>query len=127
MNSARVSWRWIGLALAIAVSGEGAGIPASRPEHASNTGAGNSFGPVFSADGNTIAFVSAANNLVADDDLGASLDVFVRSLATSNTVLVSVNTNGVGGGDGDSILPTISSNGMVIAFESTAGNLAPVL
>ena len=65
----------------------------SAPAQPSASAAGSSFNPVFSADGQHLVFVSHANNLVTNDDLGFSLDVFVRDLVNSNTVLVSVGTN----------------------------------
>src|SRR6266542_1704216 len=95
----------------------------SLPARTSITAAGNSLNPVLSADGRKVTFVSLANNLVTNDDLGLWLDVFVRDLGNGTTVLVSVNTNGLGGGDDNSSAPTISSNGQYVAFESTASNL----
>ncbi len=86
---------------------------------------GHSFNPTFSADGHHLVFVSHANNLVTNDDLGLWLDVFVHDLVTSNTVLVSVSTNGFGGANADATYPSISSNGQFIAFASRASNLAP--
>jgi Tol biopolymer transport system component len=88
------------------------------------SGSGGSFAPVFSLDGRFVAFVSHANNLVTNDDLGLHLDVFVRDLVEHCTALVSVNSSGVGGGDGNSNLPSVSSDGRFIAFESVASNLA---
>ena len=99
-------------------------IAGSAPYRASATGAGNSHSPVFSADGKHVAFVSHANNLVINDDLGPHLDLFVRDLIASNTVLVSVSTNGFGGANDNIGLYTLSSNAQVIAFDTTANNLA---
>src|SRR5207249_5483843 len=90
----------------------------------SATGGGGSYQPVLSPDGRFVAFVSQANNLVTNDNLAPYLDVFVRDLANNRTTLVSVNSSGIGGGDGNSNFPTISSNGQFIAFESAASNLA---
>src|ERR1043165_3188042 len=86
---------------------------------------GNSFAPAFSGNGRFMVFLSHANNLVTNDDLAPYLDVFVRDLTGSNTVLVSVNASGVGGGNGDSSFPSISSNGQFVAFASAASNLTP--
>ena len=97
----------------------------SAPYRASATGAGNSHAPVFSADGKHIAFVSHANNLVTNDDLAPHLDLFVRDLVTSNTVLVSVSTNGFGGGNDNVGLYSMSSNAQVIAFDTVASNFLP--
>ena len=97
----------------------------SSGAQSSVSAAGNSFNPTFSADGQHLVFVSHANNLVTNDDLGPWLDVFVRDLVSSNTVLVSVGTNGFGGANEDANFPSISSNGQFIAFASRANNLAP--
>jgi Tol biopolymer transport system component len=97
----------------------------SPPAAPSVSAGGNSFNPVFSADGQKLVFVSHANNLVTNDDLGLWLDVFVRDLVTSNTVLVSVSMSGLGGANADANYPSISSNGQFIAFVSRASNLVP--
>src|SRR5262245_624571 len=97
----------------------------SAPYRVSATAAGNSHSPVFSADGKHVAFVSHANNLVTNDDLGPHLDLFVRDLVTGNTVLVSVSTNGFGGANDNVALYSLSSNAQFIAFEADANNLAP--
>lgn len=98
---------------------------ASAPYRAPATGAGNSHSPVFSADGRHVAFVSHANNLVTNDDLGPHLDLFVRDLVASNTVLVSMSTNGFGGANDNVGLYTLSSNALVVAFDTAASNLVP--
>lgn len=101
------------------------GAVVSPPSQLSGTAAGNSFHPTFSADGHHLVFVSHANNLVTNDDLGLWLDVFVHDLVTSNNVLVSVSTNGIGGANANANYPGISSNGQFIAFASRASNLIP--
>lgn len=98
---------------------------ASAADRPSSTGSGHSYAPVFSADGRFIAFVSQAHNLVTNDTPGPCLNVFVRDLAASNTVLVSVNTNGLGSGDDNANFPSLSANGRFVAFESAASNLVP--
>lgn len=100
-------------------------VVVSPPAAPSVSAGGNSFNPVFSADGQKLVFVSHANNLVTNDDLGLWLDVFVRDLVTSNTVLVSVSTNGTGGANSDANYPSVSANGQFIAFVSSASNLVP--
>jgi len=109
--------------IALAFQVAGAVVPASSPAQGSVSGGGNSFNPIFSADGQHLVFVSHANNLVANDDLGMWLDVFARDLVSSNTVLVSVSTSGVGGANADANYPSVSSNGQFIAFASRASNL----
>ncbi len=51
--------------------------------------------------GRYIAFTSSADNLVGSDTNRAQ-DVFVRDLQTGTTVLVSVSTDGIDSGNGDS-------------------------
>src|ERR1051325_4030766 len=87
------------------------------------SGSGGSFAPVFSADGQHIVFISHANNLVTNDDNALLLDVFVRDLVAATTRLVSVQPSGRGGGNGNSIEPSVSSNGLFVAFQSEASNL----
>jgi uncharacterized repeat protein (TIGR01451 family) len=89
--------------------------------------------PVFSPDGALVAFESRATNLtVAADphecnvsiDPASCTDVFVRDLTTGVTSLVSVAIDGTAG-DGDSGEPAFSPDGTVIAFHTSAQNLAP--
>ena len=87
--------------------------------------AGNSYMPAFSANGRFLVFLSDANNLVTNDGGKPFLDVFIRDLAASNTMLVSASSSGFGGGDDNSLLPVVSSNGQFVAFESAASNLVP--
>jgi ribosomal protein L24E len=84
---------------------------------------GASTGPSLSADGSAVAFVSAAPNLVAGDNNGAP-DVFIANMANGGISRVSVRP-GVEGfqADGPSYLPGVSSNGLVVAFGSSATNL----
>jgi Tol biopolymer transport system component len=84
-------------------------------------GNAHSFAPVISADGRYVAFTSHASNLIASDTNGCP-DVFVRDVQSGTTVRVST---GLGGGEptGDSLRPSISSDGRYVTFESGAGNL----
>jgi Tol biopolymer transport system component len=78
------------------------------------------FDAVLSADGRFVAFDSAASNLVAGDTAG--VDVFVHDRSTGATERVSVDSSGAES-DGDSTLPSISGDGALVAFVSTASNL----
>jgi Tol biopolymer transport system component len=69
----------------------------------------------ISAEGQFVAFASAAGNLVAGDANGES-DVFVRDRETSTTTLVSVLPGGRGQFPGRSTEPSISADGTVVAF-----------
>ncbi|MFQ5843789.1 MAG: calcium-binding protein, partial [Planctomycetota bacterium] len=84
-------------------------------------GNGASFNPSISADGRFIAFESVATNLVAGDTNAAS-DVFVHDTQTGTTTRVSVSSTGVEADD-LSILPSISGDGLLVAFDSSATNL----
>ena len=79
--------------------------------------------PAVSADGRYVTFASPAYNLVAADWNGVS-DIFVRDLVDGITSRVSVSSQGVEGLDGSS-LPTLSEDGSLVAFVSSAENLVP--
>jgi Tol biopolymer transport system component len=92
----------------------------------SSTGAGGngpSISPAISGDGDVVAFVSDATNLVPGDTNG-SRDVFARVRSTNTTQLVSV---GAGGEPADSLSaePALSRDGRYVAFDSSATNLVP--
>ncbi|HXJ60094.1 MAG TPA: hypothetical protein VNU68_25900 [Verrucomicrobiae bacterium] len=94
-------------------------MPGRVPE----SGAGNSFFPQFSRDGLSVAFLSHANNLVTNDNRRPFLDLFRRDLVSRNTTLVSVCRTGVGGGNSDVVSFSLSTNGLFVAFETSADDL----
>src|SRR5690606_7147752 len=77
--------------------------------------------PAISADGNVVAFLSTATNLV-DNDQNAVSDVFVHNRSTGETVLASQSSAGVQG-DGACAAPELSADGQVVTFHSEAQNL----
>src|SRR5215510_324910 len=77
----------------------------------------------LSADGQVVAFLSGATNLVAGDTNGVP-DVFVHDRTTGTTERVSVASDGTQANFSSSS-PAISGDGRVVAFESYASNLAP--
>jgi len=79
--------------------------------------------PSISADGRFVAFSSAATNLVAGDTNGVS-DVFVQDRQSGYTIRVSVDASGAEG-NASSSMPSISADGRIVAFYSTAANLVP--
>lgn len=81
----------------------------------------SSWAPAMSSDGRYVAFGSYADNLVPGDSNGV-LDVFVHDLQTGATTRVSVDSFGNQGNQA-SLLPSISSGGRYVAFESFANNL----
>ena len=92
--------------------------------NASSNGSGNgsSSDPVISADGNWVAFVSAASNLGPTDNNGTQ-DVYLWSRATGTISLVSHVAGGASSGNNFSSLPSISDDGSVVAFLSRSTNL----
>lgn len=80
--------------------------------------------PSISADGRHVAFQSDSTDLVADDDPDGVTDVFVRDLVDATTELISVAPDGAPGA-GASTHPSISPDGMLVAFESFAPDLVP--
>ena len=82
---------------------------------------GNSSSPSISSDGQFIAFISEASNLVINDTNDFK-DVFVHDRDTGNTERVSVTSGGTESDD-DSSTPSLSSNGTLVAFGSLATNL----
>lgn len=105
------------------VAGTNELISVAHPALASATPNGFSLLSAFpvSADGRYIAYASEANNIVPGDTNGFR-DVFVRDLASGNSVLVSAAPNGVSG-NGISSEPAMSGDGRYVAFRSTATNL----
>jgi YD repeat-containing protein len=77
--------------------------------------------PVLSADGQFVAFGSAATNLVSGDT-NAAKEISVRDRTAGTTTRVSVSTSGAQG-TGDSYDPAVSGDGRYVAFESLAPNL----
>jgi Tol biopolymer transport system component len=75
----------------------------------------------ISFDGRFVAFESYASNLVTDDNNGVA-DIFVRDLLNGTTTRLSVDSNEVQS-NGPSHRPSISGNGLFVAFESEATNL----
>jgi len=79
----------------------------------------------ISADGRWVVFTSDAPDLV-QNDTNSTTDIFLRDVANSTTIRVSVATYGVQSAD---FFPnangTVTSDGRFVAFSSAAPNLAP--
>src|SRR5437899_1181496 len=95
----------------------------TQPALTNAAASGNSCVGAISADGNWVVFLSHANNLVTNDGSGPHLDLFARDLRSNVTTLLSVNYPGTGGGNDNSSAPSVSANGLWVAFESGASNL----
>jgi hypothetical protein len=77
----------------------------------------------ISGDGRYVSFVSAADNLSADDDNTAA-NVFMRDLATGTTTMVARTDTGVPAGSGSAEDTAMSADGSCVAFTTSAANLA---
>jgi Tol biopolymer transport system component len=78
--------------------------------------------PSVSADGQTVAFQSNDPFMVEGDANGTVGDVFLYDRTTTLLTLVSLNSDGVQA-NGSSTGPSLSSDGMLVLFASTASNL----
>ncbi|HEX3318105.1 MAG TPA: hypothetical protein VHR88_08805 [Solirubrobacteraceae bacterium] len=85
-------------------------------------GDGDSASGSISADGRVVAFISVAANL-SPDRREAADEVFVRDLDAQTTTLISAS--GDSKGDDDSESPSLSADGRLVVFVSSATNLAP--
>jgi Tol biopolymer transport system component len=82
----------------------------------------DAYRPSISGDGRFVAFQSDSTNFVDAPTTGNG-DVFVRSLAAGTTSLVSINTAGTAAGDNDSYGVTLSGDGAIAAFASSATDI----
>ncbi|MRI56173.1 hypothetical protein D8770_19740 [Methylobacterium sp. DB1607] len=87
-------------------------------------GNGVSTGASLSRDGNLVAFVSRADNLVAGDT-NLSADVFVKNLTTGAVTRVSTASDGTQSSGDATGIARISADGTKVAFTSFADNLVP--
>ncbi|MCF7983825.1 MAG: HYR domain-containing protein [Thiohalocapsa sp.] len=92
-------------------------------DSAGNESNGPSLSPAISADGRYVAFHSAASNLVPGDANGAP-DVFIHDRELGLTRLLSVDPAGRPG-NAASLGAVLSADGLIVAFESDAGDLVP--
>ncbi|MEI6501627.1 MAG: Ig-like domain-containing protein [Armatimonadota bacterium] len=112
-----------GLLVAGALAAFAAGAGTTRVSVATGGGQGNAWsqGARLSADGQCVAFVSTASNLVSGDT-NLKQDIFVHDTATGETTRVNVATDGTQA-NGDSAGPSLSADGRYVAFLSWASNL----
>jgi Tol biopolymer transport system component len=95
-----------------------------------SAGNGDSYNPAISPDGEWVAFISLATNLVSNVTLdGVTPQVFLRetcggmvSGCTPTTFLVST-PDGITPGNGPSSNPAVSEGGLYVSFTSIASNL----
>ncbi len=93
-----------------------AGTPAS----------GHSTAPALSADGTVVVFEADDETLAPEaGPWGGDQQIVARTLATGANVLVSRAPGSGAPGDDDADTPTVSGDGVVVAFSSWATNLLP--
>jgi WD40-like Beta Propeller Repeat len=102
-----------------------------------SAGNGESYNPVISPDGQYVAFVSLATNLVSGVSVdGLTPQVYIRTICSGATPLTQTSScvpttylvstpDGVTPGDGPSSDPAISNTGLYVSFSSNAANLGP--
>ncbi|MEO6393923.1 MAG: FG-GAP-like repeat-containing protein [Pyrinomonadaceae bacterium] len=97
-----------------------------------NNGSGDGVGwhPYdMSADGRYIAFMSVASDLLGFiTDTNAKSDIFIRDMQTGFTRLASINSiTGTSTGNNESVDPSLSADGLLVAFTSKATDLIPII
>jgi Tol biopolymer transport system component len=78
--------------------------------------------PALSSDGGVVAFQSDADNLVGGDGNGVS-DVFAHDRSSGVTTRVSVDSSGAEGDGASFASPSLSADGVLVAFHGDATNL----
>ena len=85
-------------------------------------GNGDCYAPAISGDGLSVAFESHATNLIADDKNGVK-DIFIWHSVTNKIEIVSMGNDGKEA-NAESYEPSVSGDGNLIAFTSTADNIS---
>jgi Tol biopolymer transport system component len=95
--------------------------------NAGGTGSGNgrSYYAHLSADGERVCFASEATDLTHLDTSPSASNIYVRDLGDQTTTLVSVNQSGKAAANADSGNPSMSADGQVVVFQSSATDLVP--
>lgn len=92
-------------------------------------GSGDSVNPLIAPNGRFVVFASRAENLslqrtsLQSPATGAAFNVFMRDRLVGTIRLCSVNLQGNGGGNGDSLPTGLSEDGRFVLFESLASDL----
>jgi hypothetical protein len=87
-------------------------------------GDADSESPAMTPDGMMVAFASRSSNLGGFLDPQGYSDVFVADLTAATLTQVSISTDGLANGDGDSTEPSLSPDGTFLAYISEALNVA---
>jgi Tol biopolymer transport system component len=79
-------------------------------------GVGSGSGPVISANGRVVVFQTRGDSVRLTPPLTEPINLFARDLVAGTTALVSVNEAGSGGGNFNSVLPSITPDGRYVAW-----------
>jgi Tol biopolymer transport system component len=122
MNTTKYSLLWLCVVCEFTANAAGVQlVSASDPRlPGPATGPGISSSARITPDGRFVVFVSDVPSLTTHRPI-TSTDVFWRDRASGKTALISVDA----GGNGDSRIPSVSSNGQWVAFCSAATHLVP--
>ena len=102
--------------------GSGATKLASRNFLGTAAANGGSYGPIVSANGQSVAYTSEASDIRPGDTNGLA-DVFVFNIAAATNAPVNVSITGAGLGNGSSVFGGMSANGRYVLFESEGSDL----
>ncbi len=94
------------------VSDSGSGVPPNTYSRS----------PAISPDGQSVAFLSNATNLVANE-VSDGYHIYLRNLTSNVTILVDADTNGAGTTDDQLAAFGLSADGRFVVFSSPDGNL----
>lgn len=89
-----------------------------------NAGSDSTTLSASSADGRFVVFTSTATNLAPNSTNGVQ-QVYLRDVQSGTTNLVSADSTGIPA-DAGALSPSMSADGKVVAFVSSAGNLPPI-
>lgn len=101
----------------------GTTLRASDPADGGDFANGNSTAPSISANGRIVAFASSASDLIPDDPIGPSTNVYLRDLDSGEIERISLAVDGVSAPNGRSASPHLSADGRMVAFTSYASDL----
>lgn len=103
----------------------GTNLPVSASLSGSIPPSTESSAPRLSSNGRFVAFISNATNLVTNAVAPGS-HIYVRDVWTATTLLVDADTNGVAATDQTPTVPSLSADGVYLAFSGPDGDLVGV-
>ena len=102
----------------------GTTVRISDPADGGDYANARSTSPSISANGRIVAFVSHASDLIPDDPPGFGSDIYVRDLDGGGIERITLALDGTSAPNGASSSPDLSADGRMVAFHSSASDLA---